>query len=306
MTQRHLPPFSAIRAFEAAARHLSFKAAAEELCVTPSAVSHQVKTLEDHLGQPVFVRAANKLALTQAGEAYASTLTGILGDLFAATGRATARGKAGPFRVQATAAFNARWLVPRLNRCPLREALSVTTAAGAPDTDFATNDADLIVHWCDSPIPGCHVHPMLKSVRYPVASPEVAERIRTPQDLLKEPLLRDQVLDCWADWFRAAGVVAPEQSLGGTFNANCDINLTAAERGQGVSLAWDAIARATLEEGRLVRLFDVETEPVVIYSVAYPEARADDPRIAAMRDWLLHESMEDGTSADPRRIEAAQ
>lgn len=306
MTQRPLPPFSAIRAFEAAARHMSFKSAAEELCVTPSAISHQVKTLEEHLGQPMFVRAANKLMLTRAGEAYAGALSGIIGDLFAATGRATAGAKAGPFRVQATAAFNARWLVPRLNRCPLREALSVTTAAGAPDTDFTTNDADLIVHWLDSPIPGCHVLPMLKTVRYPVASPEVAARIRTPQDLLKEPLLRDQELDCWGDWFRAAGVVAPEESLGGTFNANCDINLTAAERGQGVSLAWDAIARATLEEGRLVRLFDIETEPVVIYSVAYPEARADDPRIAAMRDWLLHESMEDGTSAEPVRVEAAQ
>ncbi|MEQ8897223.1 MAG: LysR family transcriptional regulator [Roseovarius sp.] len=306
MTQRPLPPFSAIRAFEAAARHLSFKAAAEELCVTPSAISHQVRTLEDHLGQQVFVRAANRLALTRAGAAYASALSTILGELFAATDAATAGSNAGPFRVQATAAFNARWLVPRLDRCPLREALSVTTAAGAPDTDFAGNDADLIVHWRDSPIPGCHVLPMLKSVRYPVASPEVAERIGTPQDLLNEPLLRDQVLDCWADWFRAAGVVVPDGGPGGTFNANCDINLTASERGKGVSLAWDAIARATLEEGRLVRLFDIETAPSVIYSVAYPEGRADDPRIKAMRDWLLHESMEDGTGADPVRIEAAQ
>ncbi|MEQ8293835.1 MAG: LysR family transcriptional regulator [Roseovarius sp.] len=306
MTQRPLPPFSAIRAFEAAARHLSFKGAAEELCVTPSAISHQVRTLEDHLGQPVFVRAANRLALTRAGEAYAGALSGIITALVAATDGAMAGASAGPFRVQATAAFNARWLVPRLERCPLREALSVTTAAGAPDTDFASNDADLIVHWCDSPIPGCHVLPMLKSVRFPVASPEVAARIRRPRDLLNEPLLRDQVLDCWADWFRAAGVAAPEEGLGGRFNANCDINLTAAERGQGVALAWDAIARATLVEGRLVRLFDIETAPKVIYSVAYPEARADDPRIAAMRDWLLLESMEDGTGADPVRIEAAQ
>lgn len=306
MTPPRLPPFSALRAFEAAARHLSFKAAARELCVTPSAISHQVKTLEEHLGQPMFVRAANRLVLTGPGAAYCSALTAILSDLCAATGQATARAGAAPFRLQATAAFNARWLVPRLERCPLRETISIRNAAGAPETDFAANDADMIVHWGDSPIPGCHVLPMLKTGRYPVASPEVAARIGTPRDLLAEPLLRDEVMDGWAEWFRMAGVLAPDEALGGTFNANCELNMTAAERGQGVALAWDAIVRETLREGRLVRLFDVMTAPVTIYSVAYPAARADAPAVAAMRDWMLAESDEDGTSVAPPRITAAQ
>ncbi len=306
MITTRLPPFSALRAFEAAARHLSFKAAAEELCVTPSAISHQVKTLEEHLGQPVFLRAANRLVLTETGEAYCHALTSILSDLSAATGKAMADARTAPFRLQATAAFNARWLVPRLDRCPLREAISIRNAAGAPETDFAANDADMIIHWGDSPIPGCHVLPMLRTGRYPVARPDVAARIGTPQELLAEPLLRDEVMDGWAEWFRQAGVLAPTGRLGGTFNANCELNMTAAERGQGIALAWDAIVRQTLEEGRLVRLFDVMTPPVTIYSVAYPAARADDPRVAAMRDWLLAASEEDGTSVAPPQITAAQ
>lgn len=306
MTPKRLPPFSALRAFEAAARHMSFKAAAEELCVTPSAISHQVKTLEEHLGQPVFIRAANRLVLTRAGQAFGQALSGIMNDLFAVTGAASEGAGTRPFRVVATAAFNARWLVPRLDRCPLRDTISLRNASGAPSTDFATNDADLIVHWGDSPIPGAHVHPMLKTGRYPVACPEIAKRIETPRDLLREWLLRDQVMDGWAGWFRLAGLEMPEGGPGGSFNAHCEINMTAAERGQGVSLAWDAIVRSTLVEGRLVRLFDLETAPVTIYSVAYPEARETDPRIAAMRDWLLHESASDGTGAAPAQVEAAQ
>ncbi|MEQ9258997.1 MAG: LysR family transcriptional regulator [Roseovarius sp.] len=305
MTQ-HLPPFSALRAFEAAARHMSFKAAAEELCVTPSAISHRIKALEAHLGRPLFLRGANRLSLTRAGAAYRDDLSRLLDGMRAATERATAPEKRGPFRVQATAAFNARWLLPRLDRCPLRDQLALRNAAGAPDTDFATNEADLIVHWGAEPIPGARVLPMLKTGRYPIARPDVAARIRRPQDLLAEPLLRDEVMDGWAEWFRVAGVVAPEAQLGATFNANCDINMSAAERGQGVALAYDAIARATLAEGQLVRLFEIETEPVVIYSVAYPEAREGDPRVAAMRDWLLHESAEDGTGAGAGEVAAAE
>lgn len=306
MPTPHLPPFSAIRAFEAAARHMSFRLAAEELCVTPSAISHQVRTLEDHLGRPVFLRAANRLHLTPAGRAYRDALSAILGDLVSATDAASADGATSPFRVQATAAFNARWMVPRLDRCPLRDNISLTTASGAPVTDFTTNDADLIVHWGDSPIPGAEVHPMLETGRYPVACPEIAERIRAPEDLLNEWLLRDQVMDGWAGWFRQAGFDVSEERMGGSFNAHCEINMVAAERGQGVCLAWDAIVRTTLKEGRLVRLFDTETEPVTIYSVAYPEARRHDRRVVALRDWFLNESLQDRTSPAPTRVEAAQ
>lgn len=306
MPPKRLPPFSAIRAFEAAARHMNFKTAAEELCVTPSAISHRVRTLEEFLGRPVFVRAANRLTLTPSGQAYREALADILDDLIAATENASGGADAAPFRVLATAAFNARWLVLRLDRCPLRDMISLRNASGAPETDFSTNDADLIVHWGDTPIAGAEVHPMLTTGRYPVACPEIAGRIRTPEDLLGEWLLRDQVMDGWAGWFRLAGLAVPEDGLGGTFNAHCEINMTAAERGQGVALAWDAIARSTLEQGRLVRLFDIETEPVTIYSVAYPRARREDPRVVALRDWFLNESREDGTAAAPARLEAAQ
>jgi len=292
---RQLPPFAAIRAFEAAARHLSFKAAAIELCVTPSAVSHQIQTLEDFLATSLFNRHGNRLELTRTGSAYVGKLTGLLDALDETTRAARGNTRKG-LRVLSTPGFAARWLVPRLDRLSFGNDIRLRVSEGAPCTDFVVNDADVVIHWADDPVPGVVVEPLMSSGRYPVISPDLKKRaaVERPEDLLRVTLLRDEVMDGWADWFRAAGLGKPDLPSGPQF-PHCELSTTAAERGQGVALAYDAIVRSTLEGGGLVRLFEAITLPVTIYSVAYPEARAHDPVICAFRDWVFEQVAGDGS-----------
>ncbi len=174
--QRRLPPLPALRAFEAAARRMSFARAAVDLCVTPSAVSHQVKALEDFLGTALFRREAAGLALTGAGESYRRDLTRLLDMLDVSTRRVSRRGDDRPLRVLSTPGFAARWLVPRLGSFAGHERIEMLVSQGAPCTDFAANGADVVIHWGAEPVPGVVVEPMIQSSRYPVASPALVER----------------------------------------------------------------------------------------------------------------------------------
>lgn len=302
---RKLPPFPAIRAFEAAARHLSVKQAADELCVTPSAVSHQIRTLEEYLGRQLFLREANQLSLTLAGRHYLDELTPLLDALDLSTQRVTAGRSDRALRILSTPAFAARWLVPRLDRSPEGSNVSVRVSTGAPSTDFARNDADLVLHWGDAPVSGVTVLPLMQSARFPVASPAFVDQhdLRAPRDLLDKVLIHDEVGDAWGAWFECAGLKPPAMPCGPRF-PHCELTMTAAERGQGLCLAYDAMVRGTLAEGRLVRLFEKATLPLTIYSVAYPVTRADDPRIRAFRDWLFDEVAAEGTGIEPGKTRA--
>lgn len=294
---RRLPPFAAIKAFETAARHLSFKAAADELCVTPSAVSHQIRTLEEFLDTALFERAGNRLTLTHTGRAYQGRLTGLLDGLDDSTRAASAR-HADVLRVLSTPSFAARWLVPRLDRIPGAENLRLRVSEGAPSTDFARNNADVVIQWGHDPVPGVVVEPLMASRRYPVATPDLVrqEAIARPQDLLEQRLLRDAEGNGWAGWFRAAGVDARALPPGPRF-AHCELVATAAERGQGVALVYDAVMRDTIAAGRLVRLFETVSLPRTIYSVAFLEASAGEARVRAFRDWLFAEVAAEGDLA---------
>lgn len=296
---RKLPPFAAVRAFEAAARHESFKAAADELCLSPSAVSHQIRSLEEYLDTKLFERDGNRLRLTLTGQTYAPKLTHLL-DAFEASTAGISATDDRQLRVLTTPGFAARWMVPRLDRLPFGRQIRLRVSQGAPSTDFATNDADVVIHWGDEPVDGVRVEPLMQSARYPVAHPDYVARhgIEHPRDLTRATLMHDEVMDAWAEWFRIAGVVPPRMPLGPTF-PNCEFATTAAEQGQGVSLAYDSVVRDTVTSGRLVRLFDHVTMPIVIYSVAYPLHRSEDPMIRSFADWIHGESLAHG-SALPR------
>ena len=293
---RKLPPFAAVRAFEAAARHESFKDAAEELCLSPSAISHQIRALEDYLDTKLFERDGNRLRLTLTGRTYAPRLTHLL-DAFEATTADVASSDDRQLRVLTTPGFAARWMVPRLDRLPFGRQVRLRVSVGAPSTDFATNDADVVIQWGDEPVDGLRVEPLMQSARYPVAHPDYVARmsIKHPRDLTGATLMRDEVMDAWEAWFRIAGVVPPKTLKGPTF-PNCEIATTAAEQGQGVALAYDAMVRDTVASGRLVRLFEHVTMPVAIYAVAYPEHRASDPMIRTFSDWIHGESEAHGTA----------
>lgn len=290
---RKLPPFAAVRAFEGTARHMSVKAAADELCLTPSAVSHQIKALEQFLDTKLFERSGNRIKLTLTGEAYAGKLTHLLDAFLEET--AAVKEAPGTLRVLSTPGFAARWLVPRLPRLEFASDIRLRVSNGAPSLDFATNDADVVIQWSDKPTPGLTVEPLMASARYPVISPELRarENVQRPEDLLRLTLFYDETDDAWPQWFAGAGLSGADLPPGPTF-PNCEISTTMVEQHQGVSLAYDAMVRGTIASGRLQRLFDVTTNPISIYAIACPEARAEEARIAAFRHWLRAEAEAEG------------
>jgi LysR family glycine cleavage system transcriptional activator len=300
--KRRLPPFSAVKAFEAAARHLSFKAAADELCLSPSAISHQIRALEDYLATALFRREGNRISLTGTGRDYAGRLSQLLDHLDDSTRDVQARAHGQTLRVLSTPGFAARWLLPRMAGFADAQAIRLQIAEGAPSTNFSTNDADVVIKWRDDPEEDVDVVPFIQSARYPVMSPALLEQtgVSHPRDLLRLTLFRDEVDDQWPAWFRAAGVVA-ELAEGDPIYPNCEYASTAAEAGLGVSLAYQAVVGPTVAEGRLVRLFEATTIPFTIYAIATDAARRDDPLICAFRDWLLAEATDQSITSTPTR-----
>lgn len=292
---RRLPPFAAVRAFEATARHLSVKAASEELCLTASAVSHQIRALEEFLDTQLFERSGNRITLTLTGRTYAGKLTHLL-DAFLEDTQAALDGPR-VVRILSTPGFAARWLVPRLHRLEFGDDIRLRVSNGAPSLDFVTNDADVVIQWSDRPTPGLLVEPLMASTRYPVIAPGLRERvgIAKPEDLLRQTLFYDETDDAWQDWFEAAGLGGRALPDGPVY-PNCELATTMVEQQMGVSLAYDAVVRGTIASGRLEQLFDVTTLPMTIYSVACQESRAQEPRIARLRAWLHAEAAAEGVA----------
>ncbi len=290
--RRRLPHLSAIQGFEAAARHASFKRAADELNLTQSAVSHQVKALEDFLGVGLFERSGNRLELTHEGRGYLVEVTAGLERLEAGTERICGNGGSEVLSVRGTPAFIARWLTPRIDRFrQWAPGIELQLTTGLPPTDFASRDVDVIVHWGEAPVPGVRVDPFLSSPRFPVCSPDLWHRagpFRRPADLVRVTLLHDMVGDGWQSWLERLGAAGFAHEKGPRFG-HCELTLGAAERGQGVALAYGALIEKELADGTLVRLFDEATDPVLIYSLACLEGRAEVPKIAAFRTWIMAE-----------------
>lgn len=298
--RRKLPPFPALRAFEAAARLGSFRAAAEELCVTPSAISHQVRKLEVFLGHALYDRDGHVTLLNAAGQAYLDRVTPIMDDLEARTADLFGRGTDTILSVRATPSFLARWLIPRMTSLCAETGLDLRLSAGLPPTDFSSGDVDVIIHWGAEPVTGVVVEPFLATPKIAVAAPTLLSRMgrpATPHDLAGYTLLRDEEADCWAEWLAGAGATGVDPSRGPVF-AHCELALTAAERGQGVALAYEALVIDDLAEGRLVRLFPHRTREKLIYSVAYPEAVRRNRHVRAFRDWLVGQTRASSALAD--------
>ena len=290
--RRHLPPFSAVRAFEAAARHQSFKSAAEELHLTQSAISHQVKALEEFLGVSLFRRNGQGVVLTPRGSSYVADVSSILDRLSTSTERLTGVAKSGTLKVCASPGFASRWLMPRMSRlASAHPDIAVEIATTSDPLQFPDDDTDILIQYGQAAADGFRVEPFLSSSRVPVCSPRLLEEgpaIRTPDDLSKVTLLRDLVGDDWAAWFGSAKTSMPDVAGGPRF-AHCELTLRAAEEGQGVALGYTALIGREIADGKLVRLFDLETTPRVIYSLTCPEAWANHPRIAAFRNWIFGE-----------------
>lgn len=291
--RRNLPPFPAVRAFEASARHGGFKPAAEELCITQSAISHQIKALEEYLGVQLFHRETRGVELTKEGSHYLAELTDILDRMAAATARIRNNDTSGPLSVRASPGFAARWLVPRLAAFhDAYPAIELHISGSIRPADFATEDVDIDIRWGYERSHGLRVDPLLAASRFPVASPALLKNgpvLHHPGDLRHHTLLHDENGNDWVRWLELAGI-SFEASIKGPRFEHCDLLLNAAASGQGIALAFDVLVAGDLADGRLVRPFDLNLPPAIIYSVVTPDAWSSRPKITAFRNWLLTEA----------------
>jgi LysR family glycine cleavage system transcriptional activator len=293
---RRLPPLNAIKAFEAAARHESFTRAAEELCVTQGAVSHQVKGLEAELGIKLFNRERQRLIITESGRDYLAVVRDALDRIALGTERLLQRQSAGVLTVSTSPDFAAKWLVHRLGRFSEKHPeIDLRISATMHHVDFAREDVDMAVRHGDGNWSGLDVVRLCSEQLFAVCSPKLRngrQRMTKPADLLKFPLLHLDDRSNWAKWLEAAGVSGADVSHGPVLNRP-SMAIDAAVDGQGVALARTSLAAWDLISGRLVRPFPIALRLSKMYWVVCPKATASLPKITLFRDWLLAEAAED-------------
>jgi LysR family glycine cleavage system transcriptional activator len=301
-----MPPLNALRAFEATARHLSMKEAAAELAVTPGAVSQLVRGLEQRVGAQLFRRGNRSLVLTEAGQAYFTPVRHAFRQIEEATRRLRAQPGAGVLTVSAPPAFASSWLVPRLGGFRARHAdieLNVVTTRGL--ANFAGDAVDVAIRHGLGRYPGLRCDRIATIAMVPVCSrqflAQAGRRPRLPADLLALPLLHDAERRDWALWFQAQGVTELGQAaLSGVSFDDQNLLIRAAESHQGIALVSEPLARQELEQGRLVRVLKLAWPQEFSYWLVSPRATAEQPKIAAFRDWLLAESAgSTGTRIEP-------
>jgi LysR family transcriptional regulator, glycine cleavage system transcriptional activator len=293
---RRLPQLNALKAFEAAARHESFTRAAEELCVTQGAVSHQVKALEAELGVKLFNRERQRLVITDAGREYLTTLRDAFDRIAIGTERLLQRQTSGVLTVSTSPDFAAKWLVSRLGRfAEEHPSIDLRVSATLHHVDFAREDVDLAVRHGDGNWPGLEVARLSSETLFPVCSPKLLSgrnRLTKPADVLKFPLIHVDDRKAWRDWLEAAGVQGAELSHGPVLN-RVSMAIDAAVDGQGIVLARTTLAAADMINGRLVRPFPEELRLAKTYWIICPKATAALPKIVTFRDWLLAEAAND-------------
>jgi LysR family transcriptional regulator of beta-lactamase len=280
----HLP-LNALRAFEASARHCSFTRAGLELRVTQTAVSHQVKALEQTLGVTLFKRLARGLALTDEGLALLPVLT----DAFRRMSATLSQFEDGNFReiltVGVVGTFAIGWLLPRLAGFKAQHPhVDLRLKTNNNRSDILLDGLDYFIRFGDGAWHGTDAVHLMDAPLSPVCAPEIASRLRRPEDLLGEELLRSYRMDEWALWFRAAGV-QPPSLRGWMFDSSLTL-VEAAAQGVGVALVPVAMFARPLAERRIVQPFRV-TATTGGYWLTRLKSRSDTPAMAAFREWLL-------------------
>jgi LysR family transcriptional regulator, glycine cleavage system transcriptional activator len=293
---RRLPPLNALKAFEAAARHESFTRAAEELCVTQGAVSHQVKALEAELGIKLFNRERQRLIITEGGREYLAVLREAFDRIAVGTERLVQRQSAGVLTVSTSPDFAAKWLIHRLGSfAEAHPSIDLRVSATAHHVDFAREDVDIAVRHGDGNWAGLDVTRLTSEQLFAVCSPKLLtgrHRLREPSDVLKFPLLYLDDRKEWSRWLEAAGVVTADVPHGPVLN-RASMVIDAAIDGQGIALARTALAAWDLINGRLVRPFPLALRLSKTYWIVCSQATSMLPKIKACREWLLAEAGDD-------------
>ncbi len=288
--QRRLPPLVALRAFEAAARYASFSRAAEELCVTHGAVSHHVKSLEEHLGFPLFRRLHRRVVLTEAGEALFSKVRTAFDLLEMGTEQVVAAYTKRPLVVSCIATFSMRWLMPRLSQFHAQHP-DIDLRLSAPDSpiEWPRDDIDVSIRIGRGEWPeDVEAVAFLPEAVGPVCSPGLLARcaLERPEQLRQHTLLHTETrLATWSDWLRLTGVTEVDPTMGQRFETFYFL-LQAAAVGLGVAIGPNVLVADDLAAGRLVAPFGFVPNGMSMY-VLYPKSRAQHTQIIAFRDWLV-------------------
>ena len=302
MGMRSIAHLNALRAFEASARHQSFSLAAQELNVTPAAVGQLVRTLEDWLGSPLFVRSTSgraRLVTTEVAEQALPDIRAGLERLAVGLERLRSGCAGGVLTVTVSPAFAAKWLLPRIERFQAAwPETDLRLDTSLKPVDFVAQRIDVGVRYGRGQWPGLAAEKLMDEEVYPVCAPALlaTATLQAPGDLRGQVLIHDQSVDTstgfasWQAWLRHAGVQGVPTDRGLRINNSAAV-LQAAIDGQGVALARSVMAHDDLAAGRLVRLFpQVRLESALAYYVVYrPECIAQ-PKVAAFRDWLLREA----------------
>jgi LysR family glycine cleavage system transcriptional activator len=292
MTAR-LPSLNGLRAFEAAARHLSFTNAASELNVTQTAISHQIRRLEEELGIRLFFRQNRALALTPEAREYLPGVRAAFNDLRLATDRLLRKDNDHALTVSTLASLAAKWLLPRLSA--FQEAhpgidVRITTSTNL--VDFKSGDVDAAIRYGRGQWPGLRADWLMADQLFPVCSPALLtgnHPLRCPEDLKDHVLLHTSNAnsDDWRLWLTAAGLPTNLSTHPGVTFDLIFMTVQAAIDGIGVAMGRTSYVEADIAKGRLVVPFKITLPADAGFYLVYPEATADTPKLAAFRQWLL-------------------
>ncbi len=285
-----LPPLNTLRLFEAAGRHLSFKLAAEELNVTPSAVSHGIQSLEDWLGVSLFARSHRSLVLTGAGAAYLPRVREALEILARATEAVPGRRPSGRLSVSVTPTFAMRWLIPNLPRFGARHPdIQVSLDTSHRPVEFPRDGMDVAIRLGDGNWPDLYAVRLVVEDLVPVCAPALAETIHSPDDLANQTLLHVvNVSEDWAAWTRLAGIEGLDIGRGLRFDT-IHMALEAAAQGLGVAIGHLPMAATDLDAGRLVSVLGPPVRGHMGHWLVAGRDSVGRPEVVAFRNWIRGE-----------------
>jgi LysR family glycine cleavage system transcriptional activator len=292
MSER-LPSLPALRVFDAAARLLSFTRAAEELHVTQAAVSHQIRALEEQLGQPLFKRSTRRLELTAAGQRLLPATTSAFSTLERAIGDLR-RSKA-ILTITTTPFFGARWLAPRLGRFAARHPdIELSIRHTKAVLDLATEGIDVAIRSGRGQWPGLSAQIIAPLVLMPVATPDYVNRLRLNQrsDIARATLLHDESREEWTEWLTIAGVDPGQASDGQIFDDE-HVLFAATMSGQGIALVMRNLVEAEIKKGLLVPVFDLTMGDGWGYYVVHTPEMIQVPKVAAFRSFIFREAADE-------------
>ena len=293
---RQLPPMSTLRSFEAAARHLSFTKAAEELHVTHGAVSRAIRTLEDRLQVKLFKRNIRAVVLTQAGDSYFVVVRDLLDRLSAATVTLMDQQTSGVINVSTIDSFGAKWLVPRLFRFSQKHKdIDVRLSSSSQLANFESDGIDLVIRFGRGNYPGLQSELLVQENLTPVCSPKLMAGPHPPRtlaDLKHHTLIHDEFPIDWVGWLKFAGASDIDARRGIRFQSSVHA-VQAAVQGDGIVLGRSALVSDDLKAGRLIQPFKVVLPMDLAYYVVYPPSSIARPKVKAFRDWLFEEVARD-------------